>query len=371
MKAKSQTINVHKPDYQLAIVVFILVILGLVLISSASVVISYTLFGSSTYYLRHQIVSVAAGLIIWLILQNIDYHFWKKIAFSALIGTILLLIAVFIPGIGFNYGGASRWIDLRITLLQPAELCKLGFILFLALWLEKKGEGVKSFYYGLLPFIVILILIAGLIIAQPDMGTMCIIIMVGGIMFFAGGARISHVLLMIGGGFAAIWTLIKIAPYRLARLTVWLNPKSDTGGIGYHINQALMAVGSGGLLGLGFGLSRQKYNYLPEVVGDSIFAVIAEELGFLKSIFIILLFLFLAYRGYKIAQKAPDTFGRLVATGITTWLVFQAIINIAAMLSLLPLTGIPLPFISYGGTSLIVSLAAIGILMNISKQTSQ
>ncbi len=366
---KSTNIKAHKPDYQLAIVAFILIILGLVLISSASVVISYTLFGTTTYYLYRQIIAVIIGLIIWLLFQNIDYHFWKKWAFPLLIVTTVLLIAVFVPGLGVAFGGAKRWVDFRLFSIQPAEICKLSFILYLALWFEKKGEGIKSFTYGLMPFIVLSLILAILIIAQPDMGTMFVIIMVGGIMFFAAGGRISHVLLMVSGGFASLWALIKIAPYRLARLTVWLNPKSDTQGIGYHINQALLAVGSGGLLGVGFGLSRQKYNYLPEVVGDSIFAIIAEELGFIKSVIIILLFLFLAYRGFKIARQAPDMFGRLVATGITAWLVFQAIINIGAMLSILPLTGIPLPFISYGGTSLVVSLAAIGILMNISKQT--
>jgi cell division protein FtsW len=369
MITKNKKVLAHKPDYQLAIVVFVLIILGLVLISSASVVVSYTLFGISTYYLRRQLVAAFIGLVVWIICQNISYHFWKKLAFPALAITILLLIAVFIPGLGFAYGGAQRWIDFRLFSLQPAEICKLTFILYLALWLEKKGEGIKSFAYGFLPFIVISLFIAGLIIAQPDMGTMFIIIMIGALMFFTAGARIIHVVLGFGGGFFLLWSLIKIAPYRLARITTWLNPYSDTRGISYHINQALLAIGSGGLLGLGFGLSRQKYNYLPEVVGDSIFAIIAEELGFLRSIFIIILFLFLAYRGFKIAQKAPDVFGRLVATGITSWFAFQAIINIGAMLSLLPLTGLPLPFISYGGSALVISLAAVGILMNISKQT--
>jgi len=366
---RQPTIKPHRPDYQLALVVFTLLIIGIVLISSASVVVSYTLFGTSTYYLKRQIIAVVAGILCWLICQNIDYHFWKKLAFPLLIFTIILLILVFVPGIGISYGGATRWINFRLFSLQPAELCKLFFILYLALWLEKRQDTVKSFVYGFLPFIILCAFIALLIIAQPDMGTMFIILLTGSIMFFTAGANILHIILMMGGGFIFLWGLIKIAPYRLARLTAWLNPKTDISGIGYHINQALIAIGSGGLLGLGFGLSRQKYNYLPEVVGDSIFAVIAEELGFIKSIFLILLFIFLAYRGYKIAQKAPDTFGRLVATGIVSWLVFQAIINIGAMLGLLPLTGIPLPFISYGGSAIVITLGAIGILMNISKQT--
>jgi len=366
---KRTFIKAHKPDYQLAIIVFILIVAGLILISSASVVISYTLFGTSTYYLKRQIIALLLGLILWFIFQNIDYHFFKKIALLGLLLNIALLIAVFIPGIGSSYGGASRWLNLRLFSIQPAEICKLSFIIYLALWLEKRGEGIKSFSYGFIPFVIICVFISLLIIAQPDMGTMFVILITGCAMFFTAGAPLQYIFLLISSGVLFLWGLIKIAPYRLARLTVWLNPKFDASGIGYHINQALIAIGSGGLLGLGFGLSRQKYNYLPEVVGDSIFAVIAEELGFIRSSILIILFILLAIKGFRIAQKAPDTFGRLLATGITSWLTFQAIINIGAMLSLLPLTGIPLPFISYGGTALVVSLGSIGILMNISKQT--
>lgn len=361
--------KLHKPDYILAIVVFTLIIFGLIMISSASAVISYTQTDTPYYFFWRQTISLVVGVVVWVVCYLVDYHFWKKFALPLLILTIILLMAIFIPQLVVCSGGACRWIRIGPLSLQPAEIAKLTFVLYLAAWLEKRGRYIRKFFYGFLPFFIVLSIITFLIMSEPDLGTMSVIVATGIAMFFVAGASLPY--LILGGAFGCgiLWFLIKTAPYRMERLMVYLDPSKDIQGIGYHINQALLAIGSGGILGLGFGQSRQKYNYLPHAEGDSIFAIIAEELGFIKTSLIIILFLILAWRGFQVARKAPDIFGRLVACGITCWLIFQALINIAAMVGLVPLTGIPLPFISHGGTSLVVSLAGIGILLNISRQT--
>ncbi len=362
--------HIHKPDYTLLITIAVIVIYGVVMLASASSVISFEKYDDSNYLLKHQLLyGIGLGLIGFFVLSRIDYHVWKKFAFAMLAINVLLLLAVFLPGIGYEYGGARRWIDLGPTIFQPTELLKLTFILYLATLFAKNIEGIKDTAYGLKPFLVIVGTIVFLIMLQPDMGTMVTIAIIGFVIFYVAGPPLKHLAWVIGGATGLFFLLIKIAPYRAARLTVFLNPALDPQGIGYHINQALLAIGSGGVLGLGLGHSRQKFLYLPEVTGDSIFAVIAEELGLIFSFALIALFLLLMYRGYKIARTAPDTFGKLTAVGITSWLVLQAFINIAAMVTLVPLTGIPLPFVSYGSSALAASLAAVGILVNISKQT--
>ncbi len=363
-------IKSHEPDYILMTAIFALVIFGLIAVSSASVPISQEKFGEPYHYFRHQaIFGVFTGLIFWAIVQKIPYWIWKKFVFPALILTFLLLILVFIPGIGYGYGGAERWINLGIFSFQPAELCKLTFILYLAAWLEKKNESVRSFSEGFVPFITVIVFVSVLMILQPDIGTLGLIALVSLIIYFVAGAKLRYIGFLIVMGLAALLALIKIAPYRMNRLTVFLHPDVDPQGIGYQINQALLAIGSGGIFGRGLGYSRQKFLYLPEPIGDSIFAIIGEELGFIGVSVLIVLFLILAIRGFKIAIYAPDVFGKLVAVGVTSWFVFQAFINIAANRGLIPLTGIPLPFISYGGSALVVSLIAAGILLNISKYT--
>jgi len=239
----------------------------------------------------------------------------------------------------------------------------------LAAWFEKKGSHVKNLWKTTVPFWCVLILSVGLIIMQPDMGTMMVIASVASVMYFVAGASLSHIMAMVAMGIAGIIALIKFEPYRMARFTIFLNPTADQSGAGYQINQALLAIGTGGIFGLGFGQSRQKFNYLPEASTDSIFAVTAEELGFFRCTLIIALYIFVAIQGYKVAQKAPDAFSRLLAVGITTWIVVQSFINISAMMSLIPLTGVPLPFISYGSSSTLMLMFASGILLNISRHT--
>jgi cell division protein FtsW len=309
------------------------------------------------------------GLPLFFFGYRVDYSFWKKVAPLMILGAIILMVAVFIPGLGFSHGGARRWIDLGFINFAPAEIFKLSLIVYLAAWFDKKGGDIKGFFSSTLPFFFILLLSAGLIMAQPDLGTMMVVAFTSGAIYFVAGANFFHVLLMGGGGIAAVMTLILTSNYRTQRLMIFLNPGNDTGGHGYQINQALLAIGSGGLFGLGFGHSRQKFNYLPEAASDSIFAITAEELGFFRTSFVVLLFLVIAYQGYKVSQKAPDVFSRLLAIGITTWIAVQGLLNISAMLSIIPLTGIPLPFISMGSTSTVVLMLASGILLNISRHT--
>jgi cell division protein FtsW len=360
----------HRPDYVVAIIIFMLLVFGLIVLSSASAVQSFENFGTNYYYFKHQLFyGVAFGLIGAIVASKIPYWFWKRYALIGIILTIVLLVMVFIPGIGFEHGGARRWILLGPFSLQPTEIVKLAMILYLAAWLEKKGKEVKDLKYGFLPFITILSVIAVLVLLQPDAGTLGVILTVSVVMYFIAGASISHLGIIGAGLIGLFFLLIKIAPYRLARFTVFLDPGSDTQGIGYQINQALISVGSGGILGLGLGKSRQKYNYLPEATGDSIFAIVSEELGLIGAVAVVVLFLVFLYRGIRIAKHAPNDFSRLVAVGITVWITFQAFVNIAAIISLIPLTGIPLPFISYGGSALVFSLVGVGILLNISRYT--
>lgn len=360
-----------QPDTLFVAALFALIIGGLLMLSSASAVVSFQKFNSAYYYISHQILfGFLPGLGLYLLCSLTPYRVWQKYASLFLAVSVVLLIAVFFPGIGYEYGGARRWLHAGPYLFQPSEFVKLTFLLYLATWLSKKGEkAVRDFSYGFLPFLFVLGIIALLVIAQPDMGTMGIIVLIGFTMFFAGGAKFSHMALAAGGAAFAFVVLIQSAAYRFQRFTTFLHPELDPQGIGYHINQALLAVGSGGLFGRGFGHSRQKFAYLPEVTGDSIFAIIAEELGFILSIILIGLIVFLVLRGFAIARGAPDMFGRLVCVGVMSWIAFQSFINIGAMLSVLPLTGIPLPFISYGGSSMIILMGAAGIVANISRHS--
>lgn len=352
-------------------IILILTIFGLMMISSAGVFYATTRFGDSNYFLKHQFLfGFLPGLIVMYFVSKIDYHFWKKVSVPMFIGSLICLILVFIPNIGSNAYGASRWINLGPISFQPSEMVKLSIILYLAAWLESRGmERIKDVYEGMLPFLGILAIAGFLIIKQPDTGTLGVIILIAMSMFFVSGANLMHIFVMFLSGLAGLAGLIAIAPYRMNRFLVFLNPEHDPQGVGYQINQALLAIGSGGIFGLGLGHSRQKFNYLPEPVGDSIFAIIGEELGLIGAGIVVLLFILFFLRAIKIAKNAPDDFGKIVVVGIASWVVFQAFVNITAITAIMPLTGIPLPFISYGGTSFVFLMMAMGILLNISKQS--
>ncbi len=357
-----------KIDLGLLVIVLGLLFFGLVALYSASTVESYQRAGNTTYYIYHQILyGAVVGLVALFICSKIDYHIWQKYLPAILIGALVLLAAVKVSGFSYSAGGATRWLKIGFISFQPSELAKLAIIFYLAAWIEKKHHKFDDFYFGILPSLVLTALFAALILWQPDLGTMLVLVLVAAAMLFTAGINWKYFFWSAAAGMLLLFALIKTEPYRLKRITTFLDPAHDPQGIGYHINQALLAIGAGGLWGYGYGLSRQKYNYLPEVMGDSIFAVLAEELGFLRIIIVIALFLLFALKGIKIAKAAPDLFGKMTAFGITFWLTIQALINIAAMVSLVPLTGIPLPFFSYGSTALILNLAAVGILFNISR----
>jgi cell division protein FtsW len=360
----------HVADTTLLLIVLGLTIFGLMMVGSASSVLGEQLRGDPFFFFKHQLFyGGLAGLAVFIIAFFVPYRQWKILALPALLATLALLILVFIPGLQVASGGSARWIGVGPITIQPSELAKLAFILYLAGLLERKGEDIRDWRKSVVPFLVIMAIIGTLIVLQPDIGTLFIISVIALVMVYVAGFRLRHLALITLGGMAVFGILIGTARYRLARLFVYLHPELDPQGIGYQINQALLAVGTGGLWGLGFGRSRQKYLYLPEPTGDSIFAIIAEELGFIRLLLVLAAFAFIIYKGYSIAQRAPDVFGRLLAAGITTWIAIQAFINIGSILGLTPLTGIPLPFVSYGGSALATLLFAAGVLLNISKYT--
>ncbi|MFH1182805.1 MAG: putative lipid II flippase FtsW [Candidatus Moraniibacteriota bacterium] len=357
-------------DVILLLTTFGLVVFGLVMIASGGIARSLAVYNEPYYFFNHQFIyGFLPGVVVWFLFQKMDYHLWQKWALPFFAITVLLLLVVLIPGIGTTFKGAQRWINLGSLSFQPTELCKLSLIVYLAAWLTSSRQKILASLKGFLGFIFILGLLGVLIMNQPDMGTMGIIAVIAFSMYFVSGARFIFLITLVAGGLSAFWLLIKTAPYRMQRLLSFLDPASDPQGISYQINQALIALGSGGIQGVGLGHGRQKFNYLPEPVGDSIFAILGEEMGLIGCVFLISLFLILAWRGFLIAKNAPDPFGKLLAAGITSWFVFQAFINIAAISAIIPLTGVPLPFVSYGGSALIFALGAMGILLNISKQT--
>ncbi len=356
------------PDQALLGVVLALLITGLAAVSSASAVLSFERFGHSNYYFFRQLIFVAIGLGLLFVVSRVDYHLWKKFAGWILISGVIALILVAIPSLGFKSGGTRAWFNLGPFLLQPSEFGKLALVIYLASWFDRKEGAETNFWFGIVPPLLVVLGLTGLVLIEPDLGTAIVYGIVASVMFFAAGARYKYLIGLGAVACGALWLLVLAAPYRIARITTFLHPEQDPQGSGYHIMQALIAIGSGGLWGYGFGASRQKHNYLPESIGDSIFAVMAEELGFIRIVLVVLLFLGFAFIGLRIARRAPDRFGQLCAVGLTAWVVFQAIVNMGAISNLLPLTGITLPFISYGGSSLLSVCIAAGVMLNISRQ---
>lgn len=350
----------QKADWLFVALVLGLAIFGLIMIASASVVEAYRDFGDKLYYLKLQLQWVGIGLLGFILASFFDYRRLRLLAIPLLIFSLVCLGLVLIPGLGTKALGAQRWLGIGSFRFQPAELAKLAFVLYLAAFMSRKKNP--------LPFLILLTILIGLIILEPDLGTAVIIAATGLVVYFASGAPIFWIGLIGGLGAIGGLGLIFSSPYRRERVLTFLNPTRDPLGASYHIRQVLLALGSGGLLGMGLGQSRQKYEYLPAAATDSIFAIIAEELGFIGAAGVIVIFLLLIWRGFQIAKGAPDRFGYLLATGIISWIGFQALINLSAIVALVPLTGVPLPFISYGGSSLVLIMTASGILVNISRQ---
>lgn len=337
-----------------------LTVFGLVMVFDASVVEAYRDFGDKFYFFRLQAIWAAIGFAALITTAIIPLSLVKKISLPLFLLALSLLVAVLIPGIGVKVQGARRWLSIGSFTLQPSEIAKLATILYFSSWLSKHQRFV--------PFAFLTLTILGLVVLQPDLGTAIVIVLIASFLYFLSGSPVKNILLIAGAGLLLGLTLIVSSPYRLTRLKTFLDPASDPLGASYHIRQVLIALGSGGIFGQGIGRSRQKFEYLPEATTDSIFAVIAEETGFVGGLLVIVAFIALTNQGYKIAKNASTKFTQLVAGGITTWFATQALINLAAMVALVPLTGIPLPFISYGGSSLITALAAAGLLVNISRR---
>lgn len=360
----------HEPDKSLIVAIMVLLVSGLILLFSASSVVSYARHGNTYYYFLNQLSAIAIGLAAFFITSKIDYRVWRKYAFLFLISSIVLLTLVFIPGIRSEYGTARSWINLFGHSFQPAELVKLSFLIYLATWLEAKKGDLGSFANGIVPFLFILGIISGLMILQPDLGTLFIIAFTSMLVFFVGGGKVKHIFLVVVLAGLLLFLMLSIkSSYQSDRFKCLKDPGYSLQDKCYQINQSLIAVGSGGWFGRGLGQSRQKFMYLPEVWGDSIFSIAAEEIGFVFSSLLLLLFLFIFYRGLLIARAAPDLYGRTLATGIVVWLAVQTFLNIGGMINLIPMTGVPLPFVSAGGSAVLSALIAMGILVNISKQT--
>ncbi len=365
----------HPPDRVLLVTVIGLTAFGLVMVYSASFVDAAVFYGNPFYYVLRQAVGSLIGLgALWL-MQQIDYRIWQRYSIQLMAIAIILLVSVLLlPASITEVNGSRSWIRfgegwLGIFSIQPAEFVKLAIIIYFAHWLSRRSQRLGNVAYGLAPFAVILGFICGLIMLQPDLGTTIIILLIGGAIFFAAGANLWHVtgaaLLATVAFFALIVT------FRSGRWQAFLDPWSRAGAEGYQIIHSLYALGSGGIFGQGIGMSRQKHLWLPQPHTDTIYAIIGEEWGLLGTLAVLVAFLIIAVRGYRIAARAPSPFAALVAVGITSWIVFQAFVNIGVTVALIPFTGLTLPFLSYGNSSLISCLMATGLLLNISRHVDQ
>ncbi len=356
-----------KPDKWLIIVVLFLLLIGLGMLLSASLVVSQEQTNNPYHYFVHQLIyGGVGGLILFFIVQKIDYKIYKKLSLLIFFLALILCVLVFVPQLGMKHGGAQRWLILGPINFQPSEFLKLALIIYLATFFSKK-EVQSGTTNTLVPFLAITAVVGGLIALQNDAGTLGLIVIVGFVLYFLGGAKIPQIVIVILVYLAGLFALIKFFPHRMERLMTFLNPSTDPQGISYQINQALLAIGSGGLFGRGPGHSIQKYNYLPEPMNDSVFAIMAEEIGFVGCVIFLILILMFVFKGLKIGHKVNDGFGKLLACGIASWIGFQTLINISAISGIIPLTGIPLPFVSYGSSALIITMVGAGILVNISK----
>lgn len=358
---------VQKVDKTLLIIVVILVTLGFFIFASASLGLLAREGARFTSVAFSQITfGIIGGSIGMFLTSQIYYRNWRKFAFYFFIASLILTLLVFTP-LGFSHGGAHRWLVVGGFSFQPSEFLKIGYIIYMATWLSGMQKHITTFKQGTLPFIGITSIVGAVLLLQPDTDTFLLISMAGVAMFITAGGSWRDVLFMFLVGISVLAVLALTRPYIMDRLTTFLDPTVDPQGKSYQIQQSLIAVGSGGIGGRGFGQSIQKFEYLPEPIGDSIFAVYSEEFGFIGSTFLILLLSFFTFRGYKIATHAVDIFGMLIVVGFMTLIVMQAFLNIAAMLALAPLMGLPLPFISHGGTALMATLISVGIVLNVSK----
>jgi len=357
-------------DVPFLVLTLLLVVVGLVMLFSASYVSAIHDGLPPTHFFFRQAVFALAGVAAMLVVSRINYQAWRFLSFWVLGAACLLLVAVAIPGIGVVHNGARRWIRIGVE-FQPSEFAKLGVVLSFSAMMSVWRERMKTFRFGVLPFMAILLLIAVLLYLEPHMSATVIILMTGALMMFLGGTKLKWFVLGGIAGVVVVAVYLSTKGYAGDRIMAWRDPFSYSRDEGYQIVQSLYAIGSGGLFGLGFGRSRQKYLYLPEPENDYLFAIVCEELGLAGALLVLLLFVMLIVRGYWIAMHARDRFGSMVASGITTLLALQVFFNIGVVTNFLPATGISLPFFSYGGTALVLQLAEMGIVLSISRWNTE
>ena len=361
-------IEKKSPDLWLFVTVIILMAIGICMVFSSSYIMAYKWYGDSYYFLKRQLIYAIIALAVFFIAIYTDYHYYKKITLPILILSIGLLSMVYIPSFGRTAGGASRWVKIGFFSFQPSEIAKFALILYMAESLTRKQlKDIKTFVRGVLPPLIIMFVMFLLILNEPDFSTSLIILGISFIMLFIGGTRIIQLYALIVAAIPLGILILSREEYRRTRLLSFLDPWKDPLDSGFHIIQSLLALGSGGVFGIGLAESKQKYFYLPDQHTDFIFSIIGEELGFIGTVVIIILFTIFLWRGFRIALDSSDQFGTLLAAGITSMIVFQSIINIGVVTKMIPTTGITLPFISYGGSSLIVNMFCAGILLNISR----
>lgn len=370
MKARASRaswVNVP-PDSVLFGVVAALVGIGLIMIFSASSVTAVRSFHDATYFLKRQLLWLVVGLVAAFATYRLDYRKLANIASPLFLLNLFALLLVVIPHIGMETNGARRWLGFSSLSIQPSEFAKITLVIYLASVLAKSGGAVRDLRRGLFPLATATLIASALVLREPDMGTASLLVMTAFVMFYAAGARISHILLLVAGMLPPAAFVVLHSSYKRARILAFLNPWKDPQNTGFHIVQSLLALGSGGVLGLGLGVSRQKFFWLPEPYTDFIFAILGEELGLIGAVSVIVLFVILAYRAIRIAVAAPDRFGFFLGVGCAAMIVIQAFINIGVVTSSWPVTGVPLPFISFGGSSLVVNLVAVALLINIGRR---
>ena len=366
MTNATSRLHAGHPDYAILITTVALVVLGLVFVYSSSFAIALAAYDNVYYFVLRHLGAALIGLVFMFTLARFDYRLLRYASPVLVLAAVLSLAAVLV--IGDEAYGARRWISFGgFPPFQPSEFAKLALIIYISAWLASRGQSVKSFALSFVPFVFLVGVVAALILMEPDTGTAAIVILTTAALFFVAGGSLTHVFAVAGIVLVAGSLLILGGGYRSDRIFAFLAAEEDPGGVGFHTLQLLIALGSGGLEGLGLGASRQKFFYIPGAHTDGVFAIIGEETGFIGAMLVICLFAFLIYRGFRVAMNARDDFGCYLAMGIVCWIAFQALMNVGGVTRSIPLTGIPLPFLSYGGSSLVMLMAGIGVLLNVSR----
>lgn len=346
-----------------------LLITGLLAVYTSSYAVGFHDYGDPNFFIKRQLISAVVGLCALVFFMQLDYNRLRTWSIWMLLASLIGLLLVLTP-VGVEANGARRWLDFGPMTVQPSEFAKLSVIVYISAWLSSRGSQINKFSLGFVPFVLLVAVIGALVVSEPDMGTTVIIVLVACTLFFLAGAPLTHLALLLGSGTGLSYLLITTRDYQLERFSAFLEPGADPQGSGYQIIQLLVALGSGGPFGLGWAESRQKQLYLPSSQTDGVFAVLGEELGFIGLMAILAIFVFFVYRGLHVTLKTRDKFAALLSMGIVSWIAFQTLINIAGITRTLPLTGVPLPFLSYGGSALVTVMAGIGILLSVSKYSS-